>query len=164
MEQWTRGFCLYFWIMSGAGQFWMILWLMRLSVGVWERKTENKGKRFKHGIYKTFRQRGANRVNLATPAELYCAAQEPQRSAEAIKYEHRSSKLGNWYQKKWNQTNSLAWTSHVKLWWQLKEPRAGQYDLWIISQYFQAISRYTINIYISKHFKDSTKGLNKCAI
>ena len=88
--------------MSGAGQFWMILWLMRLSVGVWERKTENKGKRFKHGNYKTFRQRGANRVNLATPAELYCVAQEPLQSAKAIKYEHRSSKLGNWYQKKWN--------------------------------------------------------------
>lgn len=87
------------------------------SVGVWERKTENKGTRESSMATRKHsgREERVNRVNLTTPAPgPHCAAQEPHWSDKAIKYEHTSSKWSDWSQPKWNQTTLVVWTRHLE--------------------------------------------------
>lgn len=85
------------------------------SVGVWEGKTENKGKR-ESSMATRKHSGGEERTvwTLTTPAGLHCAAQEQQWLDKAIKYEHTSSKWSDWPQPKWNQTTSVVWTKHLE--------------------------------------------------
>lgn len=120
----NKEFLSVFWIMSGAGRFWMSFRQKRQCGCLRERETENKGKeRIKHGNSKHSGREERTVWTLQLPAGLHCAAQEPHWSDKAIKYEHTSSEWSDWSQPKVEPNNFSCLDEASRVFgWRLDEP------------------------------------------